>query len=96
MDDKLFTEEQLETALQTLNVAWSAIPSQGLVRVFETGSFAEGVALIGKLAQIAEKRDHHPAIRLTVDEVEVTLITHDAGGITNRDVAMAQEIDSSS
>lgn len=91
--DTVLSETQLEEALQGLDVAWSSIPGQGLVRVYDTGSFAEGVALIAKIAEVAEKQEHHPDVFLTPDDVEVTLTTHSAGGVTQRDVAMAQELD---
>ncbi len=85
---------QIEEALENLHVAWSAIPGQGLVRVFETDSFAEGVALVGKLAEVAEQLGHHPDVHLSPAEVEVTLLTHGAGGITQRDIEFAKVIDS--
>lgn len=89
----LLTDEQIETALKELHIEWSAIPSQGLVRVFETKNFSEGVALINKLAHIAESINHHPDIKLTYGEVEVTLTTHSTGGITAHDVELAKAID---
>lgn len=93
MPPTLLTDERLEATLPELDLAWSAIPGQGLVRVFTTGTFNKGVALVVKLAEIAEKRNHHPDVHLTHDEVEVTLLTHSAGGVTNLDVEMAKAID---
>lgn len=93
MQASLLTDAQIEAALPELDVEWSAIPGQGLVRVFTTGSFNEGVALLASLAKLADKLNHHPDVHLTFDEVEVTLTTHSAGGVTNLDIEMAKAID---
>lgn len=87
------TDEQIETALEELNVAWSAIPGQGLVRVFDTKNFSEGLELVNQIASIAEALNHHPDIRLGYREVEVTSITHSTGSLTAHDVELAKAID---
>ncbi len=93
MQPELLSQDQLEAMLPTIDVEWSVIPGQGLLRVFPTGNFNDGVALVARLGQLAERHDHHPDVHLTFDEVEVTLLTHNAGGITNLDLKMAQAID---
>lgn len=90
---KLLTEAETTEALERLNVGWSALPGQGLVRVFETGNFSAGVALLARVAEIADRLDHHPDAKLTYDQVEITLTTHDKGGVTQQDVWLAAEID---
>jgi len=87
------SEEQIETALKSLDTAWSALPGEGLVRVFETGSFQAGLALLTRIAGLAEQQDHHPDAHLSYDQLELTLATHDVGGITEQDVALARAID---
>ena len=59
---------------------------------FETGDFATGLKLVNRIGHAAESADHHPDLLLTYPKVEVTLTSHDAGGVTSRDVAMAREI----
>jgi 4a-hydroxytetrahydrobiopterin dehydratase len=93
MDTQPLNETQLEQALKELNVAWSSIPGQGLVRVFDTGSFSAGVELIVRLAKIAEAQDHNPDVRLTPEDVEVTLTTPSAGGVTEQDIQFAKIVD---
>ena len=93
MQDMLLTDDQIDAALDQLDVAWSALPGQGLVRVYETGSFDEGLQLTAKIAKLADTLDHHPDLRLQSNEVEVTLLSHEQGGITQKDVAMAKAID---
>lgn len=59
---------------------------------FRTGDFATGVALIERIGAAADAADHHPDVSLTYPEVIVTLSSHDVGGITARDVALARQI----
>jgi 4a-hydroxytetrahydrobiopterin dehydratase len=89
----ILTDEQIAAALKELNVAWSAIPGQGLVRVFATKNFAEGVALVVRVADIADRINHHPDVHLLYDEVEITLITHETGSVTTHDFELAKAID---
>ena len=59
---------------------------------FETGDFATGLRLVNKIGEAAESANHHPDVLLTYPNVDVTLTSHDAGGVTSRDVAMANTI----
>ena len=54
--------------------------------------FASAFAFVTRLALLAEKANHHPDIDIRYNKVHVGLVSHDAGGITERDVAMAAEI----
>lgn len=92
MSDQSLSSDALEEILPTLNVAWSAIPGQGLVRVFETSGFAEGLALVNRIAAAAEKAGRYPEVTLRGDQVEVTCSTPEMG-ITQHDVELAQAID---
>lgn len=76
-----------------LNVAWSDIEGEGLVRVVPTDSFGTGVALVAKLASIAEAQNHDPDVLLTNDKVVITLYSHDENAITERDHRFAQAVD---
>ncbi len=59
---------------------------------FETGSFVKGLDLVNRIGAAAEERNHHPDIDLTYPRVVVRLTSHDAGGVTRRDVELAREI----
>jgi 4a-hydroxytetrahydrobiopterin dehydratase len=59
---------------------------------YRTGSFVAGVAFVQAIADRAEAANHHPDLTLTYPEVGVTLSSHDAGGVTDRDVRLAAEI----
>lgn len=76
-----------------LNVAWSRIEGEGLVRVVPTDSFRSGVALVVMLADIADAQNHDPEVVLTHDEVIITLYSHDVQDVSDRDHAFARAVD---
>lgn len=57
-----------------------------------TGDFATGLALVDAVGAIAEEADHHPDVDLRYGLVEIALSSHDAGGVTDRDVELAGRI----
>ena len=59
---------------------------------FETGSFAVGADLVAKITTVAEQLNHHPDVVLRYPHVLVTTTSHDVGGLTERDIALAQRI----
>jgi 4a-hydroxytetrahydrobiopterin dehydratase len=73
---------------------WS-LRADGLA-IERTFTFADFVAAFGfmtRVALLAEKADHHPEWFNVWNRVEITLTTHDAGGLSERDVALAEAID---
>jgi len=62
-------------------------------RSFAFADFSEAFAFMTRVALLAEKADHHPEWSNVWNRVEVLLTTHDAGGLSGRDVDMAQAID---
>jgi 4a-hydroxytetrahydrobiopterin dehydratase len=65
-----------------------------LQRTFRFGDFSEAWAFMNRVALYAEKADHHPEWFNVYNRVEVTLTTHDAGGLSARDEAMARAMES--
>ncbi|MHB8304225.1 MAG: 4a-hydroxytetrahydrobiopterin dehydratase [Acidobacteriaceae bacterium] len=63
-----------------------------LVRDYEFADFTLAFAFVARLALLAEKAGHHPDIDIRYNKVRVGLTSHDAGGVTSRDVAMAAAI----
>jgi 4a-hydroxytetrahydrobiopterin dehydratase len=59
---------------------------------FRTGSFVKGLELVTRITEAAEAADHHPDVVLTYPHVDVDLFSHDAGGVTSRDVDLARTI----
>lgn len=64
----------------------------GAVAYFATGSFAKGVELVDAIGRLADAADHHPDVDLRYAGVRVSLVTHEIGDISDRDVAVAQQI----
>lgn len=60
--------------------------------VFATDSFSVGADFVSRIAHVADDVNHHPDVVLTYPAVEVTTISHDVGAVTERDVALAQQI----
>lgn len=85
------TPDQLTEALETLP-RWS-LKDGKLHRTMKFKSFSEALAFIVRLGIEAEKSDHHPELFNVYSTVAVDLTTHDAGGITTLDVALAEAAD---
>jgi 4a-hydroxytetrahydrobiopterin dehydratase len=64
-----------------------------ITRDFAFRDFSEAFAFMARVALIAEKLDHHPEWFNVYNKLEITLTTHDAGGLSARDIAMARAID---
>lgn len=64
-----------------------------LTRQFVFADFVEAFGFMTRVAIIAEKSDHHPEWSNIYNRVDVLLTTHDAGGLSTRDVALATAID---
>jgi len=65
----------------------------GLERTFELPSFPEAIAFVNRVAELAEQEDHHPDIAVSYRKVTLRWTTHSAGGITDRDHALAAQSD---
>ncbi|QCX27275.1 4a-hydroxytetrahydrobiopterin dehydratase [Nocardioides jishulii] len=59
---------------------------------FLTGDFATGLDLVNRIGAMAEEMDHHPDLDLRYGNLGVRLLSHDAGGVTGRDVRLARRI----
>ena len=66
---------------------------KALERSFRFKDFSEAFAFLTRVAMHAEKVDHHPEFTSVWNRVDFRLTTHDAGGVTARDVALARAID---
>lgn len=64
-----------------------------LERTIRFADFSEAFAFLTRVAMHAETVDHHPEFTSIWNRVDVRLTSHDAGGVTNRDIALAEAID---
>lgn len=87
------TDDERRAALGEL-AGWS-LREDGLAitRDFRFADFAEAFAFMTRVAIHAEKADHHPEWSNVYNRVHITLTTHDADGLSQRDVALARVID---
>ena len=87
MPDTLKRSEVLERQPEGWQVLLGAIEA-----LYATGDFATGLAFVGRIGEVAEAANHHPDITLTYPTVHIRLLSHDAGGVTERDLALAGQI----
>ncbi len=87
------TAEERDSWLSGLKGWTLAREGKAIARTFEFGDFSEAFAFMTRVAMIAEARDHHPEWFNVYNRVEITLTTHDADGLSRRDVKMARKID---
>jgi 4a-hydroxytetrahydrobiopterin dehydratase len=90
--------EKLTGAARKANLAkldgWTEVDGRDAIsKKFMFKDFNEAFGFMARAALIAEKLDHHPEWFNVYNRVEVTLATHDAGGVTERDIKLAQEMD---
>ena len=65
-----------------------------IVRRYEFADFAAAMGFVNKVAARAEAAGHHPDIDIRYNKVRLALVSHDAGGLTQRDMKMAADLDS--
>jgi 4a-hydroxytetrahydrobiopterin dehydratase len=87
------SEQERADALDALD-EWDYDDSRdAITRTFTFGDFSEAFAFMTRVALIAEKADHHPEWTNVWNRVDVLLTTHDAGGLSVRDITMAEAMD---
>jgi len=64
-----------------------------LTKIFEFGSFRDSIIFVNRIASLADDLDHHPDIDVRYTAVTVAISTHHAGGITEKDLDLADRID---
>ena len=87
------TAEARKSALQGLP-GWAEVQGrEAIAKTFVFKDFNEAFGFMSRIALVAEKNDHHPEWRNVYKTVEVVLATHDAGGVTVLDIALAKVMD---
>lgn len=87
------TPQEIQNALKELD-GWT-LEADKLTWRRTFGSFSEAFALTTQVALLAERRDHHPDIVLSYNRLTLRLTTHDAQGITVRDLEFARALNAS-
>ncbi|MGQ7828487.1 4a-hydroxytetrahydrobiopterin dehydratase [Altererythrobacter sp. Z27] len=87
------TDAECDTLLAA-HPEWSiAREGRAIERIFKFENFSEAWGFMNRVALLAEAHDHHPEWFNVYNRVEITLTTHDAGGLSERDAVMAAAID---
>lgn len=85
------SDEVVRNALRTLP-RWSG-DGRAIAAAFSFDSYEAGVAFAVQIALLAQRMDHHPELTIGWRRVTVTYTTHDAGGVTARDLAAVNAVD---
>ena len=88
----LLSREEIERAIADDLPAWGIL-DDAITREVQAATFLDGIALVNRVAEAAEARDHHPDIDIRWTTVTFTLPTHAEGGLPARDLDLAAEID---
>jgi 4a-hydroxytetrahydrobiopterin dehydratase len=88
---ELLDAESVRNAVSVLD-GWEGGPD-AIVRTVGLDSFPEAIAVVDRVAVVAEEMDHHPDIDIRWRTLTFRCATHSAGGVTTRDIALANRID---
>lgn len=84
------SEHDVRNALLTIP-GWHA-NGKAIERLYRFPDFKEAMGFVNKIAVAAEEAGHHPDIAISYNKVTLALISHDSGGVTERDIKMAKRI----
>lgn len=90
-DSETLSEEELSESLEKLNI-WG-VETDKLVTRVEFDDYKEAVFFANTVFSIAEARFHHPEVKVEYGAVSIDLWSHEADGITQQDIEMAEEIE---
>jgi 4a-hydroxytetrahydrobiopterin dehydratase len=88
---ELLEDEELTAALKKCP-EWE-YEKKSMTRTIEFEEFMDAIDFVNDLAEIAEEAQHHPDISIRHTKVALRLTTHDAGGVTELDIELAQRVD---
>jgi len=86
----VLSDSEVQQALQQLP-GWKT-NRNSIERLFQFASFVQAMEFVNQIAEAAEAVNHHPDILVSYNKVTLTLISHDSGGVTQRDLKMAARI----
>jgi 4a-hydroxytetrahydrobiopterin dehydratase len=85
------TDAQVREALAQLP-GWG-LKNGMLVKTYAHTSFPEAIVFVNAVAHLAELLNHHPDVDIRYSNITVSLVTHDAGGITDKDLTLARQVE---
>ncbi len=91
MVDKM-TAQQVAEGVRQLQ-GWTADADAAITRTFKFADHITAIGFVTRVAMAAEVLDHHPDLHIVYNTVDITLNTHSAGGVTEKDFELAKKID---
>ena len=91
LSGKKLSDAEVSSSLKELP-GWE-LTNGKISKLFTFENFGDAVSFVNEVADLAEELDHHPDILLQYNKVILTLSTHSAGGLTDKDFFLANEID---
>ncbi len=85
------TEDEIRKTLMSMP-GWS-FSGNAIQKKFTFQSFMPAIAFVNKIAEAAERANHHPDITINYSQVSINLSTHSEGGVTQKDSQLANTID---
>ena len=85
------TQEEIDLSLKSLN-GWN-YSDNAIEKKFVFVDHSEAFAFLSRIALLAEKKDHHPNWSGVYNKVTIKLTTHDIGGVSNKDIDFANEVE---
>ncbi|MGH3261570.1 MAG: 4a-hydroxytetrahydrobiopterin dehydratase, partial [Trebonia sp.] len=92
MSSELLSQDQVDAALTSLHPEWVG-STEKLIRSIEFADFPTAVEFVNRIAPRCEALDHHPDLALRWRWVDISLATHSAGGVTEKDLTLAGIVD---
>ena len=86
-----FSKAEIQVKLKDMR-GW-AHQGKAIQKRYSLKSFVPAITLVNKIAELAEKEQHHPDITINYNVVGISLSTHSEGGVTQKDFNLAQQID---
>ncbi len=84
---------ELQAMVDRRGHGWEAVKDHHLEKKYTFPDFATALAFTNKVGAVAEAEGHHPDIHLSWGKVRIVTWTHDAGGITGKDFALAEKVE---
>ena len=87
----ILSNSEVEDHLKNLE-GWE-IGDNEIIKTYKRSNFIDSIGFVNQIAILAEKADHHPDILIQYSKVKINLSTHSEGGITEKDISLATEIE---
>ncbi len=85
------TQSQMDMELKNLS-DWKVNANGEIEKTFQLSGFPQSLVFVGAVGLLAEARNHHPDILVQYNKVRLALITHDSGGLTEKDFELARAV----